>query len=101
MKVLSPNDIEHELILIPRFNITGDVVMELYNEETSQTISQTLTPITIDGYVYIDFEQTFVNNSNFQIKILSNDEVVYRGKLFITDQTDLQQYEITKDVFTI
>ncbi len=101
MKVLSPDNTEHEIVFIPRYYFEGVVVLELYNEETSQTLTYELTPITIDGYVYINFEQEFINNSNFQIKILKEEDVVYRGKLFITDQTDLEQYEITKDVFTL
>jgi len=101
MKVLNSNDTEHEIIFIPRFYFEGDVVMELYNEEKSTTETFTITPITIDGYVYIDFEKEFTNNTNCQITITSDDEIVYRGKLFVTDQTDLQEYKITKDVFTL
>jgi len=34
--------------------------------------------------------------------MLDEDEAIcYRGKLFITDQTDLENYKITKDVFTL
>lgn len=75
--------------------------MELYNEETSETLSYDLITVTEDGYVYINFEQEFINNSNFQIKIISENEIAYRGKLFVTDQTDLQDYKITKDIFTL
>jgi len=101
MKILNPIDTEHEIVFIPRFYFDGDVVLSLYNEESSVTTTYDLTPITIDGYVYINFEEAFINNSNFQIKITSDDEIVYRGKLFITDQTDLENYQITKDVFTL
>jgi hypothetical protein len=101
MKVLSPENTEHEIVFIPRFYFDGEVVMSLYNEETSVTTTYEVTPTTTDGYVYLEFEEDFINNSNFQIKITFDDEVVFRDKLFITDQTDLQQYEITKDVFTL
>lgn len=101
MKVLNSSDTNHEIIFIPRYYFDGDITMELYNEETSETLSFVLTPITIDGYVYINFTQAFDNNSNFQIKMLSGTEIVYRGKLFVTNQTDLQEYKITKDIFTL
>lgn len=101
MKVLNSADTNHEIVFIPRYYFTGDIAMELYNEETSETLTFNLTPITIDGYVYINFTQSFDNNSNFQIKILSSEQIVYRGKLLVTDQTDLQEYKITKDIFTI
>lgn len=102
MKIVSPNDTEHEIIFIPRGYINGDVVLELYNEETSVTTTHELTPITVDGYVYLNFEQEFINKSNYQIKVTSNTDIIYRGKLFVTDQiSDLQDYKITKDVFTL
>lgn len=101
MKVLNSANTSHEIVFIPRYYFDGDITMELYNEETSETLTFTLTPITIDGYVYINFDQEFDNNSNFQIKMLSDDVIVYRGKLFVTDQTDLQEYKITKDIFTL
>lgn len=102
MKILSPSVTAHELILIPRYYFSGDVALVLSNEETKETITFTLTPITIDGYVYLNFDYQFINNQNFQIKVLSDtEEIVFRGKLFITDQiTNLQDYQITKDVFT-
>ena len=101
MKVISSLDTNHEIIIIPRFYFEGDITMELFNEETKETLSFDLTTVTDEGYVYINFSQTFDNNSNFQIKILSETEIAYRGKLFVTDQTYLQAYKITKDIFTI
>ncbi len=101
MKVLSPLNTEHQLVIIPRFYFEGEITMGLYNEETSNTLTYYLTPITENGYVYISFKQEFINNSNFQIKIISNNGIAYRGKLFVTNQTDLQEYKITKDVFTL
>lgn len=101
MKVLNSANTNHEIILIPRFYFEGEITMELYNEETSETLTYTLTPVTTEGYVYISFTQEFDNNSNFQIKILVENEIAYRGKLFVTNQTDLQEYKITKDVFTL
>lgn len=102
MKVVNSESTSHEIVFIPRFYFTGEVTMELFNEETGETLTFELTPITIDGYVYINFEQAFDNNSNLQIKILSGDEIAYRGKLFATNQTDnLQEYKITKDIFTL
>ena len=86
---------------MPRFYFQGEIIMELYNEETSEKLTYSLMPITQNGYVYISFIQDFINNSNFQIKILFDNEVAYRGKLFVTNQIDLQEYKITKDIFTL
>lgn len=102
MKVINSENTSHKIIIIPRFYFTGDVSMDLFNEETGETLTFELTPLTIDGYVYITFDQAFDNNSNLQIKITSGDEIAYRGKLFATNQTDnLQEYKITKDIFIL
>jgi hypothetical protein len=102
MKIINPENAGHEFTFIPRVYFEGEVLMELYNEETSTTLSYELTPVTTDGYVYVAFEQEFTNNSNYQIRIFSGDTIVYRGKMFVTNQADdLQEYKITKDVFTL
>lgn len=102
MIVLNPDQTSHEIVIIPRFYFQGEVVMELYNEDKSTTLTFELTPTTIYGYVYLMFDQEFENNTNYQIKITLGNSIVYRGKLFVTNQTDdLQDYKITKDVFII
>lgn len=101
MKILNTLDTEHEIIFIPRAYVNGDVVLELTNEITKLTILKTLTPITIDGYCYVNFTETFDNNSKFQLKISINDEVIFRGIVFVTDQSDdTQNYKISKGIFT-
>lgn len=102
MKVVNSEVTNHEIVFIPRFYFSGDVTMELFNEESSEVLTFNLTPLTLDGYCYISFTQAFDNNSNFQIKITSGSDIAYRGKLFATNQTeDLQNYKITKDIFTL
>ena len=102
MKGLDSSNTDHELILIPRFYPVGDITLQLLNEQTDEVFEYILTPLIMDGYIYISFTQAFDNNSNFRIKILSNSEIIYRGKLFVTNQAeDLQEYKITKDTFTL
>ena len=102
MKILNPIDVTHEVILIPRFYPVGDVTLELYNEETSEIDNIVITPLITDGYLYLTFDFAFINKSNYRITIFDElEELCYRGKLFITDQTDLENYKITKDIFTI
>lgn len=101
MKVLNSVNTNHEIIIIPRFYFEGEITMELYNEETKETLTFEIMPVTDNGYLYISFTQEFDNNSSFQIKIIVEEGIAYRGKLFVTDQTNIQEYKITKDVFTI
>lgn len=101
MNILDPSQAEHQLKIIPRYYAEGELILNLYNEEKQLKTSIEVTPITVDGFMYIDFEQEVLNNTNFQIEILEGTEVVYRGKAFATDQyNDTQNYKISKGVFT-
>lgn len=101
MKVINSGNTTHEIILIPRFYAEGEITMELFNEETKEVLSFSLMTLILNGYLYVNFDYIFKNNSNFQIKITFENEIMYRGKLFVTNQTDLENYKITKDIFTI
>lgn len=101
MIVLNPNNTIHRLKVIPRYYPEGGVVLTLKNEVTSESESFDVEPEILDGYMYINFEETFINNSNYQATITEGSECVFRGKIFITNQAnDTQNYSISKDVFT-
>lgn len=101
MKILNPLDTEHEIIFIPRVYVNNDVSLELTKEITKEVYTYTLTPITIDGYCYINFEQSFLNNDKFQMKVSYSNDVIYRDIVFVTDQSnDTQNYKTTKGIFT-
>lgn len=100
MKVLNPLNIEHEIVIVPRYYTANNVEFILKNEGNSEVLNYNLTPVTVDGYMYFNFEETFINNTNYQLTINDGLEVVYRGKVFVSDQSnDTQNYKITKDIF--
>ena len=100
MKVLNPFNVEHELVIIPRYYTTSNVNIVLKDELTSDVFNYSVTPLNIDGYMYLNFEENFTNNTNYQLTVNSGLEVIYRGKVFVTDQSnDTQNYKITKDTF--
>ncbi len=93
MKILKSNDTNHYLKVIPRFNPTLSLTLELKNEATKATEILNLFYIFENGILNINFNYNFVNKSSFQFKIIQDNEIIYRGKLFITNQTNLQDYE--------
>ena len=93
MKVLNPNNTNHNLTLIPRFTPDVNMVFELKNETTKVKEILNFLYIFDNAILTINFNYIFVNKSNFQIKITQNNDVIFRGKLFITDQANLQDYE--------
>lgn len=102
MNVIINGTGERTIQIIPRYYAESDVLVSLYNEETKATTNFTVTPENLDGYMYVSFSGTFRDKTNYQIKITEGDDVVYRGKMFVTSQAgDTQSYKIEKDVFTI
>jgi hypothetical protein len=103
MKILSPLAVDHEIVIIPRKYIDGSILLRLNNEENDEILEYKIPQLTVNGYMYFNFTESFINNSNYQITIFETDtnEIIYRGKLFVTDQSnDTQEYKITKDIFT-
>lgn len=100
MNVFNPNDTIHTLKVIPRFYPDGDVTIKLHFKERGEPFTQTLTPIIADGYMTIFIDKVFSNNQNMSITISQADEIVYRGKIFVTDQAT-QEYSLTDDIFKV
>lgn len=127
MNVISPTDPIHEIKIIPRFNPSGDLYLDLFDEEkkTVQTIdfkiieyslllqnggifllengtyfvNNTESPYYfVDGYLKMNFELTILEGQKFQIKIRDNNDVVYRGKLMATTQ-DTQTYKASNNLY--
>lgn len=98
MKVVLPSNTSHVIYLIPRFYTYDDLVLNLYNESTKEETDITLlygSSFNIsDGYVSINFDHTFLEGDKYQLKITSDSDVVYRDKIFATEQTP-QDYSQT------
>ena len=98
MNIVNPTTLLHKIIIIPRYYPTGNVKFLLYNETTQLTDIVTVDYNVIDGKMFIDFDYDFIENQSFKVKITENDNVVYRGKLFVTSQ-EPQSYKITQNVY--
>ena len=100
MKVLSPLNANHEIVIVPRFYSNSNVILTLRNEEKNEVLNYNVTPINYNGYTYLYFNESFINNTNYQLTVDDGLNVMYRGKIFVTDQSDnTQNYKITKDIF--
>lgn len=99
MKVIDFSNTTHTLVLIPRYYPTGLLTLELTEEvtQTSETISNSYN--ILDGNLSIVFDYDFVGTDKFQMTIKEANEVVYRGKLIVTDQ-EPQDYKQTNTLYT-
>ena len=97
MKILSPNDTTHSISLVPRYYPDDVVTLTLFNESTKENIVIPNNYTVLNGLFTIQFDYNFTNKDKFSFKIEEN-EVIFRGKLLITEQ-GTQDYKITKDLY--
>jgi len=96
MIVLLPTNTTHEITFIPRFSPSDELVLQLYDEtlQTTETIDNGY--IFVNGLITMTFDLICTESQKFQLKILENDVVVYREKIFVTSQ-NTQEFKATKD----
>jgi len=97
MKVLNPNNATHSISLVPRYYPDDVVVFTIYNEATKVNTVIPNTYVIDNGLFTINFDYTFTNKDKFQFKIEDTD-IIFRGKLLITDQ-QTQEYRLTNDIY--
>ena len=96
--VINPNDSTHTLNVIPRFEPSNDLVVQLYNEASKEVTTPSNTYNITNGKLNITFTFTFVDKDRHQIKVTEGNTVVYRGKLLTTTQ-DPQDFKLTNDLY--
>jgi hypothetical protein len=99
MKVIDFSNTTHTLVLIPRYYPTGAITLEL-TEEATQTLEVVAnTYSTTDGNLSIVFDYDFTGKDKFAMTLKETNEIVYRGKLVVTDQ-EPQDYKQTNTLYT-
>ena len=98
MNVVNPNNITHELQIIPRFYPSGELVFTLYNEATQAETNVTIIYLLENGVFTFTFDFDFTDGNRFQFKILEGTEIVYRGKIIATTQ-ETQNYLTDKNKY--
>lgn len=98
MKVIDPNNTTHTLILIPRYYPTNSLFLDITEEQTDVTERITNTYSITDGKLSIVFDYDFTDKYKYSFKISEDTEIVYRGKLVITQQ-DPQEYKLTTGLY--
>lgn len=96
MIILRPSNETHTITIIPRYEV--DLVTLVIRNESKATTEthEDLTAIYSKGYLTFQFEQTVTEGTFFEFEVLDNTTVLYRGKAFATNQTDLQNYKINQ-----
>jgi outer membrane protein assembly factor BamB len=85
----------YSITITPREYPT-EVKFILWDELLEQTISQECTVINASGYMEIPFILSDVNDgTSFEVTVNDlSDKLLWRGKLYCTNQTDMQEFKM-------
>ena len=88
--------------VIPRFEPTTDVTITLVNEQQNkQTHTFSYAASYANGYLTIEkaFDPVLVNANNYLITIKEGENLCWRGKIFVTNETDYPKFTINEGKF--
>lgn len=83
-------------MIIPRYNVST-IGVNLRNEgkATTETFNNIETTYS-NGYMTFEISKEVKEGENYEIELVDNETVIFRGKCFATDQTDLENYKINQ-----
>jgi len=96
MKVLQESALSQTLTFIPRSHVAL-VNYTLTNESTNTSVSATdIVATTSGGYLVIDEIFTLLQGVFYNIEVTSGTTVIYRGRIFCTNQ-DIDTFTMNTD----
>lgn len=98
MKVLLPSLSNHTITTEPRFFPSLVLNMQLKNEATGVFTDVIPSYVTANGVTKFTFNLAGVEGDRYSVKMTEGTNVVYRCKMFFTQQTP-QDYKITKGLY--
>ena len=99
MKIVNPNDTTHIINLVPRYNTSAlNLDLFLINEETNEPSQVANTYSILGGILSLTFDFEFSENDRFSFKLMEENEVVYRGKIFATTE-ETQDFKQTNNLY--
>lgn len=83
----------YTILVTPR-EMVDTVSMEFFNELKETTNIFTASTTNVNGLMEIEFNLNVVEGDSFQLTIKdTNDNVLWKGKAYATEQTDLQNFQ--------
>lgn len=93
----------HTFKCIPSSYNGGTIAFNLRDELKNTTYSIEYDNVFYQNFqLIIDFSdfQT-IEGQSFEVTILENDAITYRGKAYVTAQTDLENYEMNNGILKV
>ena len=102
MKHLLPTSSTQAIKIIPRVYSTS-VSMDLRDDSTNTSVSITPTATKVGNYIELSSVFDLKEGRFYDLTLLDGTEVIYKDKVFCTDQTISQPsndyYKVNKDVY--
>lgn len=99
MVVVSPTETDHTIKVATR-EFTGDITLSIRDEYTKISHTPSATYTSTGSFKDVTFSYSFNEDCWYTLDMRdSNNVPVYRGKVFVTDQT-LKKYDVLKDKYT-
>lgn len=96
MQVFRPSEISHQLIFIPRIGLES-FILEITNELRGNTDMMTINGTMFNNVFYGLFNYTFKEGGSYELEVKDFDsKILFRGKVFATDEEDLQNYKLIR-----
>lgn len=84
---------QYTILVTPR-EMVETVSMEFFHELKETTNIFTASTTNVNGLMEIEFNLNVVEGDSFQLTIKdTNDNVLWKGKAYATEQTDLQNFQ--------
>lgn len=99
MRVVKISETTHTIGIVPRYYDFSDAVLTLTNTATNESEVLEHTEVINAGVLDLGFTYQFKERDKFTIKLVEGSEVIYRGKLFATEQSP-QEFDITVNYFS-
>lgn len=100
MHIVSTTD--KKIYFVPRAfeaEATYPVSIKITDEETNTSTTESVTATKEANYLHITPSFTFIQGRYYNIKITAPSEI-YRGKVYCTNQTDLEKFSVNSGEFT-
>jgi hypothetical protein len=89
------------LKIVPRSYSTANVVVTVTNETTNTSEQETITPVASGNHIELTGTFTFAEGIFYYFVVSQAGSEIYRGNIFCTDQTDLEDYTVNQGQYEI
>lgn len=98
MHILSTSTEEQSLSVTARKDAVSPVIV-LTDKEKNSTSTISVTKTASEPYMVLSGTFSLVEGRNYSFLVKDGLEVIYRGLIFCTDQTELEKYDVNKDTY--